>query len=238
MDTPLIDNVKIDFLSNVPLFSSLTKEELDQITSRVDMQEFSRNETIFSEEDANNFMYIILVGAVKVVQHTEDGRELILAIHEKDDFFGEVALIDNKATPASVVATEDSLLAIVARKDFYPLLYSQPKVLDKLLQILCARFRDSWRRILILNFKRAPERIKMLFLSLSYEKSTRTDKGMLLDLKLTHQEIADMASLNRETVTRVLNKWQKRGEITVLKNKLILLSDKFLRDDLNRFQQR
>jgi CRP/FNR family transcriptional regulator len=238
MDTTLKDNVKIDFLSNVALFSSLTEEELYQITSRVAIQEFSRNETIFREEDANNYMYIILVGAVKVIRHTEDGRELILSIHGKDDIFGEVALIDNKATPASVVATEDSLLAIVSRKDFYPLLYSQPKVLDKLLQILCARFRESWRRILILNFKSAPERIKMLFLSLSSEKGTRTDKGVLLDLKLTHQDIADMSSLTRETVTRVLNKWLKQGEITLLKNKSILLSDKFLRDDLTGLRPR
>ena len=72
----------------------------------------------------------------------------------------------------------------------------------------------------------------MLFLSLSSEKGTRTDKGVLLDLKLTHQDIADMSSLTRETVTRVLNKWLKQGEITLLKNKSILLSDKFLRDDL------
>ena len=238
MDMPLKDNVKIDFLSNIPLFSSLTVDELNQISSRVAIEEFLRNETIFREEDANNYMYIILVGAVKVVQNTEDGRESILAIHGKDDIFGEVALIDNKATPASVIATEDSLLAIVSRKDFYPLLYSQPKVLDKLLQILCARFRDSWRRILILNFKGAPERLKMLFLSLSCDKSTRTDKGVRIDIKLTHQEIADMSSLTRETVTRVLNKWQKRGEITVLKDKLILLNDKFLMDDLNNFRQR
>ena len=238
MDTTLKDNVKIDFLSNVALFSSLTEEELHQISSRVSIQEFSKSETIFSEEDSNNYMYIILAGAVKVVRHTEDGRELILSIHGKDDIFGEVALIDKKATPASVVATDDSLLAIVSRKDFYPLLYSQPKVLDKLLQILCARFRESWRKILILNFKSAPERIKMLFLSLSTEKGTRTDEGVVLDLKLTHQDIANMSSLTRETVTRVLNKWLRRGEITVLKDKSIILSDTFLKDDLNNFRQR
>ncbi len=232
MSAPFNEDVRIDFLRNVDLFSSLTDEELEQISSRVLIKEFSRNETIFREEDTNNYMYIILVGKVKVIRNTEDGREVILAIHGADEFFGEVALIDNKTAPAAVAATEDSLLAIISRKDFYSLLYSQPKVLEKLLQILCVRLRESWKRIVILNFKNASERVKMLFVALSYEKGKKMDAGVLLDLKLTHQEIADMSGLTRETVSRVLNKWQKDGEITLLQNKCILLNRKFMESDI------
>jgi CRP-like cAMP-binding protein len=215
------EDIRIDFLRNIDLFSSLTDEELRQISSGVLIKEFMKNETIFREEDANTYMYFILAGKVKVIRHTEDGREVILAIHGADEFFGEVALIDNKTTPAAVVATEDSFLAIVSRKDFYSLLYSQPKVLEKLLQILCLRLRESWKRIVILNFKNASERMKMLFLALSYEKGKKVKEGILLDLKLTHQEIADMSGLTRETVSRVLNKWQKDGTISVSQNRRI-----------------
>jgi CRP/FNR family cyclic AMP-dependent transcriptional regulator len=229
MDRPVKEDVRIDFLSNVSLFSSLSDDELRQISSKVLMQEFSKNETIFREEDTNNYMYVILVGKVKVVRNTEDGKEVILAIHGADDFFGEVALIDNKTTPAAVVATEDSLIAIISKKDFYALVYSQPKVLDTLLQILCSRLRESWERILMLNFRNASERVKMLFVALSFEKGKRMDEGILLDLNLTHQEIADMSGLSRESVTRVLNKWQKDEEIIIGQNKCIILNEKFLR---------
>jgi CRP/FNR family cyclic AMP-dependent transcriptional regulator len=97
---------------------------------------------------------------------------------------------------------------------------------------LCLRLRESWKRIYILNFKNASERVKMLFLMLSYDNGKKTPEGVILNIKLTHQNIADMTGLSRETVTRVLDKWQKTEDIIILKNKFIRLNPKFLQKDL------
>jgi len=228
----MTENVKIEFLRNIQLFSSLSDEELDQVCSKVIVEEFKKNEIILHEEDTNDFMYIILLGKVKVVQTTEDGKEIILAIHRPDEIFGEISLIDGKTSPATVLATEDSLIAIISKNEFYSLLSNQGKVLEKFLQILCSRLRESWKRIQILNLKNSSDRIKMLFLMLSYDNGKKTPEGIILNIKLTHQNIADMAGLTRETVTRVLDKWQKSGEITILKNKFILMKPNFLHKDL------
>jgi len=177
-------------------------------------------------------MYIILVGKVKVMQATEDGKEIILAIHRADEFFGEISLIDGKTSPATVLATENSLIAIISKGDFYSLLSNQPKVFDKFLQILCSRLRESWKRIQILNFKNSSQRIKMLILTLSYDNGKKTPEGMVLNIKLTHQNIADMTGLTRETVTRVLDRWQRAGEITILKDRFIRLNSNFMQEDL------
>jgi CRP/FNR family transcriptional regulator len=206
----------------------LTETELEQVSHRVVIKEFGKNEVILREKDTNEFMYIILLGKVKVVQVTEDGKEIILALHRADDFFGEVSLVDGKTFPATVVAMEESLIALIAKKDFYSMLYSQVKVLERLLQILCERLRESWNRIHLLNFNNAAQRVKMLLLSLSYNHSERTPEGVLLTLKLTHQDIADMAGLTRETVTRVIDKLQKDGEITIMQKKSIRLNSRFL----------
>lgn len=228
----MTENVKIEFLRNIQLFSSLSDEELDQVCSKVIVEEFKKNEIILHEEDTNDFMYIILLGKVKVIQTTEDGKEIILAIHKADELFGEISLIDGKTSPATVLATEDSLIAIISKNEFYSLLSNQGKVLEKFLQILCSRLRESWKRIQILNLKNSSDRIKMLFLMLSYDNGKKTPEGIILNIKLTHQNIADMAGLTRETVTRVLDKWQKSGEITILKNKFIHMKPNFLHKDL------
>jgi CRP/FNR family transcriptional regulator len=226
----MIENVKIDFLQNIQLFSSLEEQELQQIADKIRIEEFRKHEIVLREEDTNEYMYIILDGQVKVVQATEDGKEILLAIHKTHEFFGEVSLIDGKTAPATVQASEDSFITFIAKKDFYALLSSQQKVLEKLLQILCSRLRDSWRRIYLLNFKHASDRVKTLFLSLSFENSIRTPEGIELNLKLTHQEIADMTGLTRESVTRVLDKLQKDAEIIVLKNKRICLTEKLMKE--------
>jgi CRP/FNR family transcriptional regulator len=221
-----MENIRIEFLRNIQLFASLTEKELTEVSSKINMKEFSRNEVILHEEDTNEFMYIILVGKVKAVQTTEEGKEIILAIHQADEFFGEISLIDGKTSSATVIAIEDSLVAIISKKNFYSLLLSQRKVLESLLQILCVRLREAWKRIHILNFRDAQQRIRMLFVILSSDSGERTPEGVVLNVKLTHQEIADMAGLTRETVTRELNKLRKKGEIGVQK-KIIRLNPKF-----------
>jgi CRP/FNR family transcriptional regulator len=225
-----IKDIKV-YLKNILLFSSLTDEELQHIGANIIAKKVRKNDVIMYEEDTNEFMYIILTGKVKVIQTTEDGKEMILAIHQAGDFFGEITLIDNKTAPAMVLASEDSEIALISKKDFSSLIYTQEKVLDVLLKMLCSRLRESWHKIQILSFSNASQKIKMLFLLLSEEHGRKTSEGVILDIKLTHQDIANMVGTSRETVTRALDKLNKDGEIKVLKDKSILLGRDFLHKD-------
>ena len=128
-------------LKKTPLFHSLTDEEMEQIIKKMIVKQFKKNETILYEEDTNEFMYVILLGKVKVVRTTEDGKEIIFAMHQSGDFFGEMSLIDGKTIPASVIATEDALIAILARKDFFSIIFLHNKVTGNLLKILCISSR-------------------------------------------------------------------------------------------------
>jgi CRP/FNR family transcriptional regulator len=67
----------------------------------------------------------------------------------------------------------------------------------------------------------------MLFLMLSETYGEKTEEGTVLNIRLIHQDIADMTGLTRETVTRILDKWQRGGEIKILKNRRILLQPEF-----------
>jgi len=224
---------EIEYFKKIQLFSSLTDKELRRIIERLVVKRFRKNEIILRVEDTNEYMYMILNGETKVVRTTEDGKEILLAIHQSGEFFGEMSLIDGKTSPATVIATKDSTAAIISKKDFYSLVKTQEKVLDNLLLILCSRYRESWEKIQLLNLKTASQRIKILFLMLSDKYGEKTAEGVTLNIKLTHQEIADMTGMARETVTRVIDRCQQDGEISVLKNKFIHLSANFLQKDLN-----
>jgi CRP/FNR family transcriptional regulator len=218
---------RIESLKKVELFDSLNYEELRQITGTMAIKTFKKNEVILYEEDTNQFMYIILDGEAKVIQVTEDGKEIILAMHGTGDFFGELSIIDGKTAPASVVAMKHSITAIISKKDFFSLMVSQPKVLQKLLLILCTRFRESLGMIQMLNFNNALQRIKTLLLNLSDKYGEEEKEVTVIRIKLTHQNIAEMTGMTRETVTRAIDKLQKDGEITILKDRLIRLTQSF-----------
>ena len=233
----LSEKEKAAALKNIQLFSALTDKEQFQINSQIVLKLFKKNETILYEEDTSEFMYIILSGKVKVIKTTGEGKEIILAMHNAGSFFGEMSLIDGKTSPASVVATEDSIISVISKNDFYSLLFAHKKVLENLLKILTSRLRTSWDTIKLLNFNNASQRIRTLFFMLSAEHGKRTADGIILNANLSHKEISEMTGLTRETVTRVMDKWQKEGEIAILKNKSIRLNPAFhKRADLKDLQ--
>jgi CRP/FNR family transcriptional regulator len=210
-------------LQQMQMFSSLTRTELASIMDKISIKGFAKNEVILYEEDTNSCMYMILSGKVKVVQAKEDGKEIILAIHKARDSFGELSMIDCKTSPATVVALEDTTVAMISNQNFHLIVYSQNKILDNVLRMLCHKLRESWGKIQMVNSKNAPQRVSMLFQQLSADHGEMTDEGLRLNLKLTHQVIADMTGLTREAVTRTLYVLQNKGEITIGKNKMIYL---------------
>ena len=87
---------------------------------------------------------------------------MILAFHRSGESFGELSLIDQLASPATVCATEDSIVAIIARNDFLEMIHSHTKILHRLLLTLTSRLRASWQQNRILHFRDATFRIRSL----------------------------------------------------------------------------
>ncbi len=214
-------------LRDIALFADLSGKELHEIRSHVIQREFKKNQMILCEEETSEFMYIILDGKVKISRLGKEGKETILSMHGKGEFFGELSLIDGKTAPASVVAVENSMVAIISKNHFHSLLYTQRKVLENLLMILCSRLRESWQKIEMLNFNDASQRLKMLLNILAETYGEKTPEGTILHVRLIHQDMADMTGLTRETVTRVLDKLKKNGEIDTLESKYIRLNPEF-----------
>ncbi len=217
-------------LKKIEIIASLNDEELRDIMHNIRIKTFNKNEIILIQEDINNYMFMVLDGEVKVTQTTEAGKEIILAMYHGGEFFGEMSLIDGMTVSATVTANKDCLIAILSKNDFYSLLYSQKKVLENLLKIFCSRIRSANETILLLNYNNASQRIKLLFLMLSKKYGKEEKDGTVLHIKLTHQEIANMTGMIRETVTKVIDKWKSDNEITVLKNRFIKLNQKFFKN--------
>lgn len=226
-DSAPLSKTEYSILRHIELFSSLGEKELRQITEHIIQRKYKKNQIILNEEETSEFMYIIIHGKVKIARVGMDGKETILSLHGSGEFFGELSLIDGKTTPATVFALDNSHVAIISKGHFYSLLYTQHKVLENLLKILSSRLRDAWDKIQMLTFHNAADRVKLLLRMLADNLGEETDRGTILTVRLIHQDIADMTGLTRETVTRVLDRYVKNGEINILGNKHILLTPDF-----------
>ena len=218
---------KSEYLKQVELFSSLGTEDLLQVGSKIVVKQFKKNDTILFKGDTNNYIYIIFDGEVKVSQSTEDGKEVILFIHQTGEIFGETSLFDRGNSPALISATTDTLCAIISMKDLYSIMFNYNDILERLIHILSSRLCQSWELIQMLNSNNAPQRVKTLLMMLAKRYGKNAREETILNIRLTHQSIANMTGLTRETVTRVIDVWQRNGDIST-KNKLIQLNPAFM----------
>lgn len=216
-------------ISNIPFFSTLAPEEIRQVEKLFRKKSFEKEQIVLYEEDTSNYMYLIYTGKVRVVKMNEEGKEQIITIHKKNDFFGEMSLLDGKTSPATIIAHEESVIGLLHKDDFEEHLLRNEGIRRKIIELLCSRLRDSWEMIKILSFnaENAQDRVISLLDRLGELYGVSDDRGVIIDVKMTHQQMASYASVTRETMSRVLRTLEKAGMISVLDNKAILLNKPF-----------
>jgi CRP/FNR family transcriptional regulator len=215
--------MRTDFLQRVPLFATLNDTEFKNLEAIFRIRAYQKNQVVFLEEEAGTYMYIVLAGKVKVTKSTPGGKESILTIHRQGDFFGEMSLLDGKSSPATVSAMEDCKIAAISAADFNRHLMTNEKVVRQIIKVLCARLRHVWAQIQSLSYSTAEARIRGGIRQLSMKHGVADARGIIIDLKITHQEIAEMVGTSRETVTRTLARLQKDGIIQIEGRRIILL---------------
>ena len=216
-----------NIIKNIPFFSGLSPEEIEHIERLIVKRNYAKNQFVLFEEDTAKYMYIVYSGKVRVVKTNQDGKEQIISIHKKNDFFGEMALLDGKTSPATVIAYEDALIGLLSKSDFEQYVLNNEATRKKIIGLLCDRLRESWAMIKILSFDNAEHRVMAVLDRLRDLYGVVDDRGTIINAKLTHQQIASYASVARETVTRILNKLEKDAMIQTLDNKSILLTKTF-----------
>jgi CRP/FNR family transcriptional regulator, cyclic AMP receptor protein len=219
-------------LKSIPFFQSLSDREFSELSHIFIDKHFSKNKIILLEEDTMNYMYVIVSGKVKVVHSGLDGKEHIVAMHKKGDFFGEMAMLDGKTSPASVIALEDTHLVIISKSDFEDYLLKNEKISRQVIQVMCTRLREAWMIIKVLNLPNAESRVRAVLKLISGYYGFRDASGTIISSKFTHQNIADYSHLARETVTRLMNRLINDGEIEINDNRDIVLKPAFMEKSL------
>jgi len=214
-------------IRSIPFFSDLSNEEIENIEKLIFKRKFARDQIVLLEEDTANFMYIVFSGKTRVVKLNEDGREQIITIHKKGDFFGEMALLDGKTSPATIIAHEDAIIGLFSKEDFQKFILDNQEISKKIISLLADRLRDAWAMIKILSFADAEHRVMAVLDRLQELYGIADDRGMIINVKMTHQQMASYASIARETLTRILNRLQKESVICIQDNKSILLNKSF-----------
>jgi CRP/FNR family cyclic AMP-dependent transcriptional regulator len=212
----------ITILRRVPIFSDINEKELAKIARVGVRKRYKKGNIILLEEEAGTALFVIISGKVKIVRTDDEGREVILSILGESEFFGEMSIIDGLARSASVVAITKADVFIIHRQDFIDLLHEYPIVAIALLRELTMRLRKADAQIKSLSLKDAAGRVAYVLLQLADDiGKIRKGRVEIEELPL-QQDLANMAGTSRETISRMLHNFIRKGYIAVEGNKLII----------------
>ncbi len=215
-------------LKNVSLFRDFSESDRRELEPYLSTAAFRKKETIFSEGDPPEWFYLVLQGKVKITKVSHEGKEIILEVISPTDIFGGVAVIRGFPYPANAVAMENTEVLKISRKNLMRLVDRFPNLMYLIALQLGDRMKSSHDSLKNIALERVEARIAALLLKLAGKIGTATANGILIDMRLTKQDVADMVGTTVETSIRTFSKFRKQGLVAESGGKIIVRDKKGL----------
>jgi CRP/FNR family cyclic AMP-dependent transcriptional regulator len=196
---------------------SLTPQihDVEELLTYCHRRKFPAKSTIIYAGDVSDSLFYIISGTVTVLIEDDDGREMIVAYLNKGDFFGEMALFDQKESRSAWVrAKSECEVAEISYSKFVELIDTRPNILFALGKQMANRLRATTRKVGDLAFLDVTGRVAATLLQLCRQPDAMTHPDGM-QIKITRQEIGRIVGCSREMVGRVLKTLEDQGLVSV-----------------------
>ncbi|MFZ5651000.1 MAG: Crp/Fnr family transcriptional regulator [Bacillota bacterium] len=219
----------IEHLRKIMLFSYLDGHQLAEIDSMIMERNYQKGRIIFVEGEPGESVFFLREGRVKISKQSEDGREQILHFIHPGEMFAEVVLFDGGPYPATAEAVEDSKVGLVRNADMERITLGNPGISLGILKIMSRRLRIAQKQINELALMDTSRRMVSTLLFLAAEQGVPSEKGTVIDMSLTNQDLANMIGTSRETANRILSDLRRQKAVQVDKKQIIITDIKRLK---------
>lgn len=209
-------------IRSAPFFEGLPEATVEKATAHVVTRNHPSGQVILLENDWGSSVYFILDGWVKIRTYNLDGKEVTLNILGKGELFGEMAPLDEVPRSTDVITLAPTVIGNMPAQDFVQLIHTEPLAGIRLAQLMARRLRQVNRR-LRLRESDSTSRVADIILFLAEGQGKRGQQGIEIP-NLPHRELSSLSGLARETVTRVLNKLEKK-ELIVRDRDVLCIPD-------------
>ncbi len=211
-------------LSELCIPFSLNNQELDNLDKIINRKRpIHKGDKVFHDGEQLNCLYAIRSGTFKTFTIDEEGEEQITGFHLPGDLLGFDAIVENEH-PSFAQAMETSMVCEIPFDNLDKLTNTMPKLRKQILRMMSSEIKTDQEMLMLLNHKNAEQRLASFILSLSQRFSNRGLSATEFRLTMTRSEIGNYIGLTVETISRLLNRFQKNDLISV-SGKLITIHE-------------
>lgn len=210
------------------LLSNLPGEDREDLLNLGKLQVFSKGEFIFNAGEPSLHVFLLIRGRVKIYQSSTIGKEAILWFCFAGELFGMSEASRGGERMVSAQASDACEVLSIRKEQFFAFLEGHPKTSLIIVQVLSCRLRVLSEVVINLISDDVRTRILKLVLNLGSRCGIPSERGLCLDIVLTHQEIADMIGTTRQTVTVTIGQLEREGLLAIDRHKIHITSSALL----------
>lgn len=220
-----------NYLESFPLFSCLSEADRQELTKHAIQIPIHKGQFIFREGDPADWFHFVQQGTVKCVKSSPEGREVTLKVLMPGDLFCcEASALAGESHPGCAQAMGEGSVIKIHRKVMLNIIQRNPEAAVNIINYLSLRLRESQDNAKAFALDRAEQRLVSILVNLAQRAGIPESAGTRVSVRLTHQDLADMAGLTKETTSRILSRLKKEGIIAGSAKQLLI-------PDLQRLQK-
>ncbi len=220
------------FLKDIEIFQDLTEAEVDAIGEKIPHKHYRAKSIFYTPEDKGEVLFLLKEGRVRLFRLSADGKTLTTATLETGTFFGKMALLGQRLYGNYAEAVTDCVICPISRENARKYLVGDERIAYRIIETLGKRLLELEQRLADSALKQVPARLASLLLQFA-EKQTADQSAPSaapIELICTHEELAQMLGIHRETITRTLKEFSRMGLVKLSRGKILLQDAKALLD--------
>lgn len=205
--------LRLQILSDLPFFEGIPDGTMQVINSSFKEHGVEAGEMIYFSSDPADVLYVIAQGKIKLLRHSRFGKDVLLDVLTPGDFFGMLSTLGREEHTETAAAITSCCLLAVRSEDFQSILERHPSTGPKVIQALAQRLQDAHETIRLLSTHQVDKRLAAVLLKLGDRIGAQHGLGLLIDMPLSRQELAEMTGSSQETISRIMSDFQARDWI-------------------------
>lgn len=211
------------------LFGILGPSDIDALLSRARFEHYQSGRQIFAKGSPGRSMMAVLAGSVRISSMSSNGHEVVFAILNSGEIFGEMALLDGGERTADATAMGDCDLLVIDQRDFIPFLKSRSDLCIEFLRLLSQRLRRTDELVETSLFERLDSRLARALVRLAAAAAAEKAQAPF-QLRVSQQELGGIVGASRENVNKQLRAWQRAGLLELGKRLIVIPDPEALQD--------
>lgn len=205
------------------LFKDVSPDIFERVLEASVVRSVEEDGFYFMQGDPATHAYVLVEGRVKMIQITPNGQQITLRIMTPGQTYGGIALLNPKAGyPATAQAVEDSKALAWDTAHLRELVEKDPSISLNVMSLMHGYISELQERQKALVTDRVEQRIARILLKLAAQSGRKIDEGVLIDLPITRQDIAEMSGTTLFTVSRTLNEWERGGLLEIGRERVVI----------------